>query len=135
MKALVVMIVVLFSYSVPMVAQDKKGVPQQKETQKTQEKTQQNKSDVPDQDDVQDYNKELYNDPRKDLGAPSVINPAGKLCKDSLLRDINGMDIPNEGQFPNPSNPNGISDGTLNNDNGELPERMNCNAINDIAPK
>lgn len=75
-------------------------------------------------------------DPRKALSSrPVIVPPSGKACEDSLLNSINHMDIPNQGQFPNPDNPNGYNDGTLNNNNGELPQRMNCNAINDIAPR
>lgn len=123
MKALVVLMSVFLMYTVPVFAQDKKQVPEQPEQQ-----TQEQQSD--------DERIELYQDPRKEINSrPTVVMPTGKVCKDSLLRDINGMDIPNEGQFPNPGNPNGRNDGTLNNNNGELPSRMNCNAINDIAPR
>lgn len=123
MKALVVIVSALLSFTVPVIAQETK--------QGSGQGTEQNKKQSADDDQIH-----LYPDPRKDVNArPPVVKPVGPVCKDSLLRDINSRDIPNEGQFPNPGNPNGVNDGTLNNNNGELPERMNCNAINDIAPR
>lgn len=127
MKSIVLIISVFLSLSLPAMSQETQ---QGTGTQGTQ------RSQIDNSINADDEGIELREDPRKAASArPIVVKPSGKECKDSLLRETNSMDIPNQGQFPNPDNPNGFNDGTLNNNNGELPQRMNCNAVNDITPR
>jgi hypothetical protein len=132
MKALVILIAAFLGLSAPAFSQQStSGGTNSSQQSPGQTDTKNKKAQKAEDDQI-----ELRQDPRKALGSrPVVVMPSGKVCKDSLLREINGMDIPNQGQFSNPDNPNGYNDGNLNNNNGELPQRMNCNAINDIAPR
>jgi hypothetical protein len=132
MKALVIIMSAFLSMTIPVMAQQGSNTGnsggQNSSQNQTDSKT---ATGHKNSDDM-----ELRQDPRKSLGSrPIVVMPSGKVCKDSMLRETNGMDVPNEGLFPNPGNPNGVNDGNLNNNNGELPERMNCNGMNDIAPR
>jgi hypothetical protein len=132
MKALVLIMSAFLSFSLPAIAQQSSSSGNSAGGSGSQNQTDSKSVNSQKTDD----NLELRDDPRKSLGQrPTVLMPTGKVCKDSVLRHINGMDVPNEGMFPNPGNPNGFNDGNLNNNNGELPQRMNCNAINDISPR
>jgi hypothetical protein len=132
MKALVIIMSAFLSISIPSMAQQSSSSGNSGGQNSSQNQT--DSKSIKGQKNNDQY--DMRQDPRKSLGArPIVVLPSGKVCKDSTLRHINGMDVPNEGLFPNPGNPNGFNDGNLNNNNGELPERMNCNAINDISPR